>query len=115
MGVRYGYRSWQICLFYLMIKPFQGVLPLVEGNPLICKIISLGVEMEIKYDDYIPAFPKQHCLITILYTLALHPLLTRTTETDQIVCSLGLVGCVKLTEDRLWDLGSREITFVLLV
>src|SRR3979490_1819238 len=98
MGVPYGYRSWQIYLFYLMIKPFQGVLPLVEENPLIYKMISLGVKTEEIEYDYIPAFPKQHCLITILYTLVLHPLLTRTTETDGIGCSLGLAGCVRLTE-----------------
>ena len=113
MGVRHGYQSWQICLFYLMIKPFQGLLLLVEENPLIYKIISLGVEQKIEYDDYTLAFPKQHRLITIPYTLALHPPLTRTTEMDEIGCGLGLVGCVRLTEDNLWDLGSRGITFVL--
>ena len=116
MGVRYGYRSWQICLFYPMIKPFQGALPLVEENPSIYKIISLTVEdSKQEINDYIPAFPKQHCLIAIPYTLALHPLPTRITEMDQTVCSLGPTDCVRLTEDSLWDLGSREITFALLV
>ena len=66
---------------------------------------------EIEYEDYILEFPKQHCLTTILYTLALHPLLTRTAEMDEIGCSLGIVGCVRSTEDTLWDLGSREISF----
>ena len=65
------------------------------------------------YDNYIPVFPKQHCLTTILYTLALHPLLTRTTEMDEVGCSLGIVGCVRSTEYTLWDLGSKEIKFVL--
>jgi hypothetical protein len=32
---------------------------------------------------------------------------------DEIGCSLGIVGCVRSTEDTLWDLGSREISFVL--
>ena len=77
------------------------MLPLVEENPLIYKIINLAVKPEIEYDDYIHVFPKQHCLTTILYTLALHPLLTRTTEKDEIGCSLGIVGCVRLTEDTL--------------
>jgi len=114
MGVQYGYQSWQICWSYPMIKLFQGVLLLVEENPLINKIISLGVKTEeIEYDDYIPALSKQQCLITILYTLASHPPLTRTTEMDEIGCGLGLVGCVRLTEGNLWDLGNREITFVL--
>ena len=92
MGVRFSCQSWLICLFYPMIKPFQGELPLEEENP---------------------AFPKQHCLTTILYRLALHPPLTRTTEKDEVQCSLEIVGCVRLTEDSLWDLGSREIVFVL--
>ena len=33
---------------------------------------------------------------------------------DEIGCSLGIVGCVRSTEDNRWDLGSREINFVLL-
>ena len=32
---------------------------------------------------------------------------------DENGCSLGIVGCVRSTEDILWDLGSREISFVL--
>ena len=113
MGVQYGYRSWLICLFYLTIKLFQGVLPLSEENPLIYMINSLRVDTEIEYDNYIPVFPKQHCLTTILYTLTLHPPLTRTTEMDEVGCSLGIVGCVRSTEYTLWDLGSKEIKFVL--
>jgi hypothetical protein len=96
-----------------MIKPFLRLLPLVEENPLIYLIISLRVETENEYEDYIPVFPKQHCLTTILYTLALHPPLTRTAEMDEIGCSLGIMGFVRSTEDTLWDLGSREIGFVL--
>ena len=30
---------------------------------------------------------------------------------DEIGYSLGIVGCVRLTEDTLWDLGNREISF----
>jgi len=43
----------------------------------------------------------------------LHPPLTRTAEMDEIGYSLGIVGCVGSTEDSLWDLGNREISFVL--
>lgn len=64
MGVRYGYRSWQICLFYPMIKPFQGVLPLVEENPLICKIISLHVETENHTCISQAALPDNHSVYT---------------------------------------------------
>jgi hypothetical protein len=32
---------------------------------------------------------------------------------DEIGCSLGIVGCVRSTEDNRSDLGSREINFVL--
>ena len=33
---------------------------------------------------------------------------------DEIQCSLGIVACIRSTADTLWDLGSREINFVLL-
>ena len=71
------------------------------------------MKQEIIYEDNIPVFPKQYRLTTILYTLALHPPLTRITEMDEIGYSLGIVGCVRLTEDSLLDLESRGIAFVL--